>query len=123
VEFLRGLGRMTKMKVAVTLEAALRRLGLIRSGGLSLLVFWLVACADDTLPPPTRVPPTATVPALTATPDPAAAPCQSWQLKGDSATRLYYPRQHPGYRDVRGSVVCFDSHGHAQSSGYRLAPP
>jgi hypothetical protein len=87
-----------------------------------LVLLLLPACADDTRPPPTRVPPTPTVAASTATPDPAAAPCQSWQLKGDAASRLYYPRQHPGYRDLRGSVVCFDSHGHAQSAGYRAAP-
>jgi hypothetical protein len=51
----------------------------------------------------------------------AATPCRPGQLKGDAATGIYYPVDHPEYAGLRERVRCFDDAGRARASGFRLA--
>jgi SH3-like domain-containing protein len=51
----------------------------------------------------------------------AARPCRPGQLKGDAATGLYYPPDHPDYPGLLQRVRCFDDEIRARASGYR--PP
>jgi uncharacterized protein YgiM (DUF1202 family) len=49
----------------------------------------------------------------------AATPCRPGQLKGDAATGIYYPVDHPEYAGLRERVRCFDDASRARASGFR----
>jgi hypothetical protein len=51
----------------------------------------------------------------------AATPCRPGQLKGDAATGIYYPPDHPEYPGLLQRVRCFDDAVRARASGFR--PP
>jgi uncharacterized protein YgiM (DUF1202 family) len=57
----------------------------------------------------------------------AATPCRPGQIKGDAATGVYYPVDHPEYAALRERVRCFDDLTRARASGFLppevLAPP
>jgi SH3-like domain-containing protein len=48
-----------------------------------------------------------------------ATPCRPGQLKGDAATGVYYPVDHPEYAGLRERVRCFDDASRARTSGFR----
>ena len=51
----------------------------------------------------------------------AATPCRPGQFKGDAATGIYYPADHPDYAGLRQRVRCFDDA--EPGPGVRVPPP
>jgi hypothetical protein len=53
----------------------------------------------------------------------AARPCRPGQMKGDAATGVYFPPDHPEYAGLLQRVRCFDDASRARASGFRAPDP
>ena len=53
----------------------------------------------------------------------AATPCRPGQVKGDAASGLFYPPDHPDYAGLRQRVRCFDDVNRARASGFLPPEP